>query len=98
MRISDWSSDVCSSDLQLLARQIPVEHRNFVAVAALVGAGNLLIRADVERDAEGIGALGASVPGGAAVGERIDPHELAVGGRLQPLGHGDVEIDAARLA
>src|SRR3546814_10022053 len=26
MRISDWSSDVCSSDLDLLGRGVPVEH------------------------------------------------------------------------
>src|SRR3546814_8741322 len=32
MRISDWSSDVCSSDLGVIAERAPVFHRNRPAV------------------------------------------------------------------
>src|SRR3546814_18403708 len=66
MRISDWSSDVCSSDLEALERQLvaqPARHhrardarRAFgaqgQAVAALVGEGVHLLRHDVGGLAE----------------------------------------------
>src|SRR3546814_3770699 len=38
MRISDWSSDVCSSDLRLAAALAPVEQEPPVVVTDLVGA------------------------------------------------------------
>lgn len=42
--------------------------------------------------------LGLPVPAGAPVGQRVDAQQHAVGRRLQPLGHGDVQRDDARLA
>src|SRR3546814_8700597 len=41
MRISDWSSDVCSSDLQL--RQAKRERRTLVRRVAVIGAGITLV-------------------------------------------------------
>src|SRR3546814_19250876 len=50
MRISDWSSDVCSSDLIAVERHLGVEHQQFVAVLAFAN------RARVDFDLLGIGA------------------------------------------
>ncbi|MCY1170823.1 hypothetical protein D9M73_109130 [compost metagenome] len=84
--------------LVFLARQEPVEHRDAVAVAALIDARNLLIRPDIERDAIGIGVLDPPVPHRPPVGQRIHPEQLAIGGGLQPLGHGDMQRGDARFA
>src|SRR3546814_10843706 len=48
MRISDWSSDVCSSDLALLAddRVNRVDHLAVARLELVVGNGVLLQRAD----------------------------------------------------
>src|SRR3546814_12991097 len=50
MRISDWSSDVCSSDLIAVERHLGVEHQQFVAVLAFAN------RERVDFDLLGIGA------------------------------------------
>src|SRR3546814_7230466 len=55
MRISDWSSDVCSSDLfeaaRLVANEVPEGLLHAVLVAARVGVGHLL---RVDAGAEGV--------------------------------------------
>ena len=84
--------------LGLFAGEIPIGHRDRVAVAALVAARNLLERPDRQRDAIGVGVLDPPVPCRAPIGERVDPEQHAVRRRLQALGHGDVERHEARLA
>src|SRR3546814_17191115 len=84
MRISDWSSDVCSSDLHVLAnlaqhardlaarRFAALARRDVVIARALAGPG---------RAAGGDRRLRAAVVGGAALqGERVDALGLGMVG------------------
>src|SRR3546814_19386488 len=48
MRISDWSSDVCSSDLRAQIRRVPVLHRDLAAGEVHV------LRCTTERIARGV--------------------------------------------
>src|SRR3546814_15710859 len=75
MRISDWSSDVCSSDLLAEARQVPVQGRvtaavvedHRAAVAALpADEGHARIAGSHHRRAGGRGEIHALVGAGAA--------------------------------
>src|SRR3546814_13311041 len=51
MRISDWSSDVCSSDLSAAARQLGLEPTGHAARGGGVSPGNLAMAAGkVPRD------------------------------------------------
>src|SRR3546814_4734872 len=54
MRISDWSSDVCSSDLQLVDDRVVAD----VDAVALGDLARLLVGADVEADDERLGRSG----------------------------------------
>src|SRR3546814_5996616 len=43
MRISDWSSDVCSSDLIARAETLTIRNSDFISAVRLQGAGRLRI-------------------------------------------------------
>src|SRR3546814_3479739 len=74
MRISDWSSDVCSSDLRLVDRQLPVDLRQVGAKAALRRQRVQLRRRIAERQA----ATAGQGQGEAAAGHHATPgHESA---------------------
>src|SRR3546814_1143439 len=92
MRISDWISDVCSSDLRLLARAVArrIEHHH-VAARQLVGQ---------HRKAREIAQLGLHAAGAiGAPGSSIERRQRVLGalGRidLQVLGQGEGEGPAA---
>src|SRR3546814_7887608 len=83
MRISDWSSDVCSSDL--------------VFDAGVEGTGALRAFADGGEDAQAGGA-GEGVGGVGGVGERRPVGEEVVAVGLQGVGVAFVEVDAGEVA
>src|SRR3546814_10037547 len=65
MRISDWSSDVCSSDLEEFERPLPCDLRVLRAVVgALVAVEAVAGRVDVDLD------LGMRLPHGVHVAHR----------------------------
>src|SRR3546814_17358711 len=86
MRISDWSSDVCSSDLRL------VEARVYARALRL----HLVLRDRPEAETE----LGMLDPVGAPDGRRDQDEEGVVVGDLRPSGieHGRRPRDAVRSA
>src|SRR3546814_17610733 len=74
MRISDWSSDVCSSDL--LARQVEGGERGGDVHVGDLGGGLVLHRGEDQRD----DAFGDR---GIAVGEEVEP-AIVAGHRINP--------------
>src|SRR3546814_8118286 len=94
MRISDWSSDVCSSDLQRLpaAQVVPHPLQGQGALAADVQAGHALLQ-ELQRTVdpelivrEGIDAMGQAhePPAVGIVGGELGRHpELAQGGKVE---------------
>src|SRR3546814_9414194 len=76
MRISDWSSDVCSSDLPL-AIITGVGPGTGAALARRFHAGGYRV-AMLARDASRLGALAEELPGSIAIGCDVgDPAALA---------------------
>src|SRR3546814_10373320 len=94
MRISDWSSDVCSSDLQRLpaAQVVPHPLQGQGALAADVQAGHALLQ-ELQRTVdpelivrEGIDAMGQAhePPAVRIVGGELGRHPaLAQGGKVE---------------
>src|SRR3546814_18218712 len=84
MRISDWSSDVCSSDLLVERRRLPrpglvaLEDRNFVGapLLQLVGAAARLRRDHAERPAARSFARLLAHDMADAIGQRPGPQRL----------------------
>src|SRR3546814_14563344 len=79
MRISDWSSDVCSSDLQRLAVWEEVEPQGDVAVAPVAGGGD---QPRLRKDGAPGGELALVV--GVLVADPLDRAVLAGRGRRLP--------------
>src|SRR3546814_146371 len=77
MRISDWSSDVCSSDLLLISTLVEV-----------LGAGLQVVDDDVVVVGLVVGAGAAAGGGGQAVGRESVPHHGAGGVPLRLPRHG----------
>src|SRR3546814_4276542 len=75
MRISDWSSDVCSSDLQALLRRraedTPRRQRE-VGIAALLGTADAAAELVKLRQAEHVGTVDHHGVGGRDVEARLD--------------------------
>src|SRR3546814_6303129 len=109
MRISDWSSDVCSSDLKRGAGTLTLSGANTysnrtvidagtlaLAGAGTIGAGNLVIGANAEFDI-------SQADVGASVIQLNGPAEgsIALGGKTLTLGFGasitDWEIGRAHV-
>src|SRR3546814_12714190 len=100
MRISDWSSDVCSSDLQFVALAVPQpDRRQRDAVEAigldhrimrLVEEGETLPDAGVAGQAVVADHVAGEARGAAEAGDRparfCPQHRGAIGG-LDPAGH-----------
>src|SRR3546814_7351763 len=92
MRISDWSSDVCSSDLERLVGDLALAVAGFVEVDGVDDAGQ--VRVGLDDAAHGGGELLAVGLGGFL----LRPLE-----RLAPAGHGlagfgwQVEADQRRV-
>src|SRR3546814_13591612 len=81
MRISDWISDVCSSDLRLLARAVArrIEHHH-VAARQLVGQ---------QREAREIAQLGLHAAGAiGAPGSSIERRQRVLGAARNSLVEG----------
>src|SRR3546814_4174214 len=82
MRISDWSSDVCSSDLLLTMKQLRMPRPKIgIALGAGVARGwthigvlKALKRAGIEADIVAGTSIGALV-GGCLVADRLEPLE-----------------------
>src|SRR3546814_3704701 len=94
MRISDWSSDVCSSDLEAL--DVLVE-----LVVALRRLDDEFHRLAARALAEGAGIVGEGAHAGDAGELRLDlPHDLHLGALALAPGHelreGDQLGDGAR--
>src|SRR3546814_8244555 len=67
MRISDWSSDVCSSDLATILRQAPADARASIAAwrqisDILAQRGNQLGDDDIRRSLHALAVLRRDVP------------------------------------
>src|SRR3546814_12967245 len=77
MRISDWSSDVCSSDLPL-AIITGVGPGTGAALARRFHAGGYRV-AMLARDASRLGALAEELPGSIAIGCDVRSEERRVG-------------------
>src|SRR3546814_11476324 len=83
MRISDWSSDVCSSDLARLPEEGDI--------ARIAPEGRDVALDPLERDDQ------VELPRIAAIGEaRIEPREIEIAKRAQPVADGDHDDIAAR--
>src|SRR3546814_18469708 len=94
MRISDWSSDVCSSDLQVvLLRHVDEEQGRAIdftlRVGALVIAADHIFECIVERLALQLQFFGDGVEIGFVVGSRID--------EVVEAGAGTVELPAVLI-
>src|SRR3546814_7713951 len=88
MRISDWSSDVCSSDLQRLAVWEEVEPQGDVAVAPVAGGGD---QPRLRKDGAPGGELALVV--GVLVADPLDRAVLAGRGRRLPHRTQTIEED-----
>src|SRR3546814_14664231 len=86
MRISDWSSDVCSSDLEGLAERAVAGHRArldhggalpVLAQAFVVGEGG--VQADRQRHGAGIGPEA-----------QVGAEDVAVGGAVVQAAHEEI--------
>src|SRR3546814_6295756 len=92
MRISDWSSDVCSSDLKLTHNQaIRMEQ-----VFASMGQGeqkslNIMVKADVQGSAEAITEALRKIPSEEV---KVNVLSTAIGG----INESDVELAVASKA
>src|SRR3546814_11881992 len=95
MRISDWSSDVCSSDLETAFSQIAHEK------LGLPFEKIRIVEGDTDRIPVGLGTGGSwSVPmGGGAIApaaDRVIPKAKRIAGHLNAAAEGDIEFcDAA---
>src|SRR3546814_12013856 len=78
MRISDWSSDVCSSDLDLVAAELAqllgAELRHIAALVADLAADDGAVVAEIAHDRHGDGRLAA-----APLADHADPPAPAQG-------------------
>src|SRR3546814_1050336 len=83
MRISDWSSDVCSSDLDLWILPVDVEHVGVVAHPA-----------DAALDAQLVVAHGVGLVGGPGrvLGEVAGGRRAVGAAAAVAFGHGGVEL------
>src|SRR3546814_5073977 len=75
MRISDWSSDVCSSDLDRVDRMTEADH-DFLLLDARLDVGFRFVRIvvallDLERDFVGAAVLGTAQRTDAAADRRV---------------------------
>src|SRR3546814_16075766 len=86
MRISDWSSDVCSSDL--VEGQVPEDGEVFRSVVGAV-AGGVLVEGHVEHPMEAVldGPVGADGAGEAFRGE-AGGGKIVAGGGATAVAHG----------
>src|SRR3546814_2520265 len=81
MRISDWSSDVCSSDLADQRATAPTIHRTLLAMRDAAQAGSA--RAAVEAQArEALEAAGFAVDYAVVRDRHLDEPEDGPGGRV----------------
>src|SRR3546814_4827059 len=76
MRISDWSSDVCSSDLRIIALVVPCEdapgHALAVGIIGRVNPAADLALGNVERPPVGLGLIGIVGQGMIAIILRLE--------------------------
>src|SRR3546814_3409549 len=78
MRISDWSSDVCSSDLRLVARRSRVVQPDHVV--ARTGVDNIVAAAGLEDVSEGgtsEGIVAVGTDHGSAIMREVDDRDVA---------------------
>src|SRR3546814_5843687 len=104
MRISDWSSDVCSSDLlsQIAVRQIAAEHRRDIDECGIgavdqvrLGVGKQPVLRQVEDQQRPHAVIGKTLP---HLGEEEHVKALGVAGELWLLAAGDQRADAQEYA
>src|SRR3546814_3534591 len=92
MRISDWSSDVCSSDLKQLSPTTTDTTRQMTSIARIHAREILDSRGNPTLEAEvtlADGSFGrAMVPSGASTGSK-EAVELRDGDKTRYLGKGD---------
>src|SRR3546814_1156251 len=96
MRISDWSSDVCSSDLIVVTAQKRSESLQKVPLAITAITSSELERSGI-RDLQGVAA---TVPG-LNLGEQLGVAKISLRGigleSLQPGAEGSIDRKSTRL-
>src|SRR3546814_14020298 len=96
MRISDWSSDVCSSDLQRLRQGVAFACAVLIAIDLLDDILHREIIVDVERDGGADGRAGdeAAVDGRPPIIAAGDRRRAADGQQLERVEAGDLAVRA----